>query len=107
VGPDPGPLDGTYVAIQNCTCWKTERITKAQGQTSLTLDPAAGGVDPIVARRDLTHFWSTSEGWKTETVPGSEGIGTPVLRRDPATGALVVFGIGWEPGVGVVGFTKS
>ena len=106
-GPDPGPLDGTYVAIQNGTAWKTERITKAQGQTSLTLDPAAGGVDAIVDGRDLTHFSSTDEGWKSEIVLGSKGIGTPVLRRDPATGALVVFGIGWEPGVGIVGFTKS
>ena len=107
VGPDPGPLDGTYVAIQNGTAWKTERITKSQGQTSLTLDPTSGGVDAVVAGGDLTHFSSTGEGWKSESVPGSEGIGTPVLRRDPATGALVVFGIGWEPGVGVVGFTKS
>jgi len=105
--PDPGPLDGTYVAIQNGTGWDTGRITKSQGQTSLTLDPAAGGVDAIVAGRDLTHFSSTGEGWKSETVPGSEGIGTPVLRRDPATGALVVFGIGWETRVGLVGFTKS
>lgn len=107
VGPEPGPLDGTYVAIQSGTGWDTKRITKSQGQTSLTLDPAAGGVDAIVAGGDLTHFSSTGAGWKAETVPGSKGIGAPVLRRDPATGALVVFGIGWEPGVGVVGFTKS
>jgi hypothetical protein len=105
-GPDPGPLDGTYVAIQNGTGWETERITKSEGQTSLTLDLAAGGVDAIVAGGDLTHFSSTGDGWKSETVPGSEDIGTPVLRRDPATGALVVFGISWETS-DLVGFTKS
>jgi hypothetical protein len=104
--PEPGPIDGTYVAIQNGTAWDTERITKSQGQTSLTLDPAAGGVDAIVAGGDLTHFWSTGDAWKSETVPGSKGIGTPVLRRDPATGALVVFGISWETS-GLVGLTKS
>jgi hypothetical protein len=107
VGPEPGPIDGTYVAIANGTGWDSERITKSQGQTSLTLDPAAGTVDAIVAAgRDLTHFSSTGEGWKSEAVPGSEGIGTPVLRRDPATGALVVFAISWEAS-GLVGLTKS
>lgn len=105
-GPEPGPIDGTYVAIQNGTGWETERITKSEGQTSLTLDPATGGVDAVVAGGDLTHFSSTGDGWKSESVPGSEDIGMPVLRRDPATGALVVFGISWETS-DLVGFTKS
>lgn len=106
-GPEPGPLDGTYVAIQNGIGWDTERITKSQGQTSLTLDPATGGVDAIVAEGAMIHFSSTGNGWNSETVPGSERVGSPSLRRDPATGALVVFGIGWETGVGLIGFTKS
>ena len=105
VGPEPGPLDGTYVAIQNGTSWDTERITPFLGEsgTSLTLDPATGGVDAVVAERSLSHFSSTGKNWSSETIPGSDRMIWPVLRRDPASGALVVFAIN----EGVVGFTKS
>lgn len=105
VGLDPGPFDGTYVAIQDGTSWNAERITKVQGETSLTLDPSTGGIDAVISRSPLIHFTSSGERWSSETIPGSEGIGWPVLRRDPLTGALVVFGIKWESGV--VSVTKS
>lgn len=104
-GPDPGPHDGTYVATENGTGWNVERITRLQGQTSITLDPSTGGVEVVLAERGLIHFSSTIDGWSSETIPGSEGIGSPVVRRDPVTGALVVFGINYE--TGVLSLTKS
>jgi hypothetical protein len=106
VGPEPGPLDGTYVAIQDGPRWDTERITPSvwESGTSLTLDPATGGVDAVVAGPSLIHFSTTGTNWSSETIPSSDHMIWPVLRRDPASGALVVFGISETR---VVGLTKS
>jgi hypothetical protein len=105
VGPDPKPRDGTYVAFEEGNGWNTERITEVQGQTSLTLDPATNQIDAVVAAGSVIHFSRLAKGWSSETIPGSETVDSPVLRRDPVTGALVVFGRKWE--TGIVGLTKS
>jgi hypothetical protein len=105
VGPDPIPLDGTYVAIEDGNGWRSERITELQGQTSLTLDQATNQMDAVVATASMVHFSRTAEGWSSEAIPGSETVDSPVLQRDAVSGALVVFGRKWE--TGIVGLTGS
>ena len=110
VGPEPGPLDGTYVAIEGASGWSVQRITKSQGQTSLTLDPDSGRTEAVVAGgtdAGVVLFTKTRDDWASEEIPADVGggyVGYPVLRHDPATGALVLFGLKNE---GVVVLSRS
>lgn len=107
-GPGPGPLDGTYVATQRADGWGVERITKADGQTSLTLDPSSGSIEVFVVggqpNGGVRLFTKAPGGWASEAIPIDKGIAYPVLRHDPSTGALVLFGLSND---GVVVLSRS
>ncbi len=96
-GPGPGPQDGTYVARERPDGWSVDRISKSDGQTSLTLDPGSGAIEAVVVGGGLPGFGTklfteTPDGWTSAAIPDGS-VGYPVMRHDPATGALVLFGL--------------
>ena len=108
-GPEPGPLDGIYAATERAGGWSVHRITQEQGLTSLTLDPGSGRIEAVVLDGMIgfggkTLFTETANGWKTEEIPTDVGVVYPVLRHDPTSGALVLFGLNSQA---IVVLTKS
>ena len=109
-GPEPGPLDGTYVATEGAGGWSAQRITKADGQTSLTLDPDSGRTEVVVVGggiggvRGFNLVQGDARRLGVRGHPTDVWVGYPVLRHDPATGALVLFGLNEQ---GVVVLSRS
>jgi hypothetical protein len=90
--PGPFPDDGTYFATNSSGTWVSERITPDVGKASLTVDVATGLVHVVVAA------WETGLDYYTK-LPGGvwnrmnlsvEPVGEPLIRLDPASGALLV-----------------
>lgn len=102
-GPEPGPLDGTYFGTDAGGRWKTTRLTRSTGESSLTLDPASGRIEVIVNDGSFHHFVSVDGAtWTRKKIAGTEGLGNPVLRVNPATGSVSVFAVKWEGGIYVL-----
>jgi hypothetical protein len=91
---EPGPFadDGTYFATNASGTWVSERITPGVGTASLTLDVATGRVHVVVSAwaSGLDYYTKLPGGAWSLTNLSVEAVGSPVIRLDPATGALLV-----------------
>jgi len=88
--PDPPADAGMYVATFDGGAWTSTRLTKDEGEGSLTVDPDTGEIHVLLSNPGLVHFSKVPGGdWKKETLRKA-GVTSPVIRQDPATGNLVV-----------------
>ena len=107
VSPDPNPLDGVYFGTDASGSWKTTRLTRSAGRSSLTLDPASGRIDVVaddtVGGGSLSHFGSANgKDWTSKKIAGTSRLFNPVVRLDPTNGSLTVFATDWSdtaPGI--------
>jgi hypothetical protein len=84
----------TYYATNLSGTWKTQRITKEVGSTSIQVDAATGRVHVLMAVEGaLRDFTLAANGrWTRTTIVSSGSPWSPELQIDPATGtALVVY----------------
>ena len=88
---------GTYYGTLKNGTWTAERITKETGATSFALDPNTGAVDVLVngdldpsSGDRLTHYERAPGGGWTATPLRAPVDGGFVIRRDEASGTLVV-----------------
>ena len=101
-GPEPGPLDGTYLATEIHGTWQSERISKSTGSTSVTLDPATGRWHAIIDEPMLGLRYITTKGdvsLSRETLPDSRGFNGAVIRIDPEDGRLAVVAASYDDGI--------
>ena len=91
VTTDPTPLDGTYYATDQGGTWTSSRFTTDVGDTSLQLDNGSGEAYALVTSDGgVDEFTRSPAGsWTANRLVGLDAQ-NPVLRRDPATGALLV-----------------
>ena len=102
-GPDPGPLDGTYVGTDASGHWTSKRITRSTGETAFTIDPSTGRLHALVNADTMTYYTGTVGKHLTrKKLAGTRDLGNAVIRMDPSTGRLVVFAIKWEKGIYVL-----
>ncbi len=101
-GPDPGPLDGTYVGTDASGHWVSKRITRSTGETAFTIDPSTGRLHALVDTDSMTYYTGTVGKHLTpKKLASTKNMGNAVIRMDP-TGRLVVFAIRWEKGIYVI-----
>jgi hypothetical protein len=105
---DPSPLDGTYYATNASGAWTSARFTTFAGPTSLQVDDATGAVYAVVvADEGLSEFSRSPVGTWTGSDLTLLSASSPVIRRDPANGRLIVAfvvasGGGAQPGIYVM-----
>jgi hypothetical protein len=102
IGPEPGRLDGTYLATEVHGEWRSERISKSTWATSVTLDPATGRWHAIIDEPmlGLRHVTTGDDGTLSkETLPDMRGYSSPVIRIDPEDGRLVVVAASYDKGI--------
>jgi hypothetical protein len=89
--PDPLPEDGTYFSTDAGGSWQTVKLSKAVGGTSLTVDPATGGIHAVLSDFDSIVAFDRSPGgtWTHQKVV-SGGATSPVIRQSPTTGSLLL-----------------
>ena len=86
-----GPVS-TWYASNASGSWKTQQISKAFGDTSIEVDGATGRVRVVIGSASgVRYFKSVSDGsWKGATLASTRWAMSPVLSRNPATGAILV-----------------
>jgi len=87
----PRPKDqGTYYATNASGTWKSGRISKEIGQTSIQVDQETGRVHVIVGAAKVRYYTMAKDGpWQATTLSGSCDQ-SPLLRLDQSTGALLL-----------------
>jgi hypothetical protein len=97
----PAPEDGTFFATNAGGNWSSIRLTRAVGESSLTLDPATGDVLALVTTEEttdgsMTAYRRTAGGdWSKEEI--SDGrVSNGVLRVNPVTSAQFVAYVAWS-----------
>lgn len=100
-GPGPSPVDGVYFATDASGRWKTTRLTKTPGESSITLNPSTGRIEVVVNRgTDLTEYESTGgDDWTSTSIPDTVGLSNPLIRVNPATGSLNVLALDFDTGI--------
>ena len=105
--PEPGGCvireaeaeDGTYFATNAGGTWHTSRLTPLVGDPSLTVDTSTGTVDAVVSGSDdydsprvegFAYFTGPAGGPWAQTTLLPHEVGSPVIKLDTATGALLV-----------------
>ena len=105
--PEPGgcvirdaePTDGTYFSTNASGTWHTSRLTPLVGDASLTVDTSTGTVDAVVSGSDdydfprvqgFAYVTGPAGGPWAQTMLLPEEVQSPVVKLDPATGALLV-----------------
>lgn len=78
---------GTYYATNASGSWKTQRITKATGETSIQVDKSTGLIHVLIG---AAHYSKASNGSWTRTVLVSPSWVTGSLRLDPVSGTILV-----------------
>lgn len=78
---------GTYYATNATGSWKTQRITKATGETSIQVDKATGRIHVLIG---AAYYTKASNGSWTRTVLVSPAWMTGSLRLDPVSGTILV-----------------
>ena len=95
--PPPG-LGRRACSTAECTTtmvpggtWSTTKLSKFVGAQSLTMDPATGEVDAVVGGFESLQLFSkpAAGGW-THKMLTSDFASSAVVRRNPATGGLLV-----------------
>jgi hypothetical protein len=104
--PGPGPLDGQYVATKDAAGWHIKRLTKGDGMAAMTMDADTGVVTVAVGAYveggpRVTLFSNEGGTWHRSSVAAAKGLYPAVLRHDPTTGDLVLFGANSD-GISVV-----
>ena len=93
--PGPFPEDGTYYGTNEGGTWVTGRITPDVGQASITMDAATGRVHVILSGPGgLLHYTKAADGDWEMTSLSTKPVGSPIIRRDPTSGALLVVFVG-------------
>lgn len=88
---DPSPKDGTYYATNASGAWTSARFTTDVGDTSIQIDNATGQVYALVtADEGLAEFTMSPSGGWTPSFLTVLAISKPLIRRDPASGRLLV-----------------
>ena len=97
---DTNPDDGTYYSTNAGGAWTSQRITKSVGETSLQVDPASGRIHALVSGRvGIWYFTNASQGsWTAKRILAKGWVNSPLIRRDPATGRLLVVYLGGPDG---------
>ena len=89
--PEPALADGTYFGTNTSGAWVSGRVTTDVGATSLTSDPSTGRVYGLLANDGaVAFFMRSSAGAWSRTNIGPGYAWSPVIRRDPTTGTLLV-----------------
>jgi hypothetical protein len=99
--PDDNRREGTFYATDESGHWVTRQISGAVGRPSLTMDPIGGRLDLIVQEdgSPLTYLTSgDGDTWTKASIP-DDRFANPLLRLDPNTGELLLFGIDATRGV--------
>jgi hypothetical protein len=98
VGPEQGPLDGTYFGTDASGTWKTTRLSRSLGESSLTLDPSSGRIDVVIHDGPYLTRFSSLRGmtWTSGRIAGSKAMGDPLIRVNPKTHALALFAQKWN-----------
>jgi hypothetical protein len=79
---------GTYYATNASGSWKTQRITKATGATSIQVDATTGQIHVLIGG---AYYTKASSGAWTRTVLASPSwVPSAALRIDPHSGAILV-----------------
>jgi hypothetical protein len=102
VSIDPGPQDGTYFAWGGTSDWTIERFSKSIGSHTFTVDGSGRAHAIVTGDGSLRYFTSRGTGWQSTKISTREGLGDPIIRVDPASGRLVLFGIDGEDGIGML-----
>ena len=101
---------GTFYATNAGGTWKTTRITKEWGDTSVQVDATTGRVHVLVgSQAGLRYFTAAPSGtWTRTTVASTKGAQSTALRLDPATGKLLGVYIGaWGTSMRIYEFTTT
>jgi len=89
-GAGPDERDGTYYASNVGGSWAVDRISKALGSASFTVDPASGRVHLVIFDHRARYFTTSGDGtWTSTRLPTTGGDGG-VIRQDPVSGGLLV-----------------
>jgi hypothetical protein len=97
--------EGTWFATNADGQWTTKRLSKDVAPVSLALDVVTGRLHAIYAdRRGIRYVTRSSDGvWSGSRLATQIELQDPVLRRDPASGLLLLVGSGYmgdsEPAV--------
>jgi hypothetical protein len=83
---------GTWYASNASGSWKTQKISKAFGDTSIEVDGATGRVRVLIGSEAAVRYYkSAADGsWKGATLASTSWPRSPVLSRNPSTGAILV-----------------
>ena len=86
---------GTYFATDSNGTWNVKRLTRVPAETSLVVDVSTGRVDAILGgARALRGFVRTPAGnWTNAPVPRTADMSSPVVRRDPSNGTLLLVAV--------------
>jgi hypothetical protein len=97
--------EGTWFATNVGGQWTTKRLSKDVSPVSLAVDVATGRLHAIyVDRRGIRYVTRAANGaWSGSRLDAQIELQDPVLRRDPASGLLLLVGPGYardsEPAV--------
>jgi hypothetical protein len=82
----------TWYASNASGSWKLQKITKAVGDTSIKVDGATGRVRVLIGSDvGVRYYKSVSDGsWKGATLASTRWAKSPVLSRNPSSGAMLV-----------------
>jgi hypothetical protein len=92
-GPDDRPTQvGMYYATNATGVWRTQHVTRKIGGASLQLDEITGQPYLLLAfASSLTYYAITADGaWHHEPLLSKTAATSAVIRRNPATGRLLV-----------------
>jgi hypothetical protein len=89
-GVEPDDRDGTYYATNAGGSWVVDRVSKAVGSASFTVDPASGRVHLAIFDHRGRYFTTSGDGsWTSKRLPTVGGYGG-IIRLDPASGRLLI-----------------
>ncbi len=83
---------GTWYASNASGTWKAQQITKAVGDTFIDVEDATGRVRVLIGSEAAVRYYKTmSDGsWKGATLASTSWARSPILSRNPSTGAFLV-----------------
>ena len=89
-GVEPDDRDGTYYATNTGGSWDVDRVSKAVGSASFTVDPASGRVHLVIFDNRGRYFTTSGNGsWTSKRLPTAGAYGA-IIRQDPASGRLLI-----------------
>ncbi len=111
-GPKPTSHEGTWFATDVDGKWATKRLSKDVGSASLALDVSTGRLHATYNdQRGIRYVTRAADGsWSGSRLDVSRDFSGAVLRRDPATGLLLLVGPMWgedEAKTGIYALTAS